>query len=132
MQLSLQLGDAVFFNPALFHGAGTNVTSDVYRIANLLQIGTAMGRTLEAIDRGAMLDVLYPVFLDRVEGGADRALVDCAIAAAAEGYPFPCNLDVDKPIGGLTPPSDAGRVRSALDAGTSAADFAAVLAARRS
>jgi hypothetical protein len=79
-----------------------------------------------------LLDALYPVFLDRIEGGADRALVDCAVAAAAEGYPFPCNLDVDKPIGGLTPPSDADRVRTALDAGTSAADFAAVLAARRS
>jgi ectoine hydroxylase-related dioxygenase (phytanoyl-CoA dioxygenase family) len=131
VQLTLQLGDAVFFNPALFHGAGTNVTSDVYRIANLLQVGTAMGRTLEAVDRGAMLDALYPVFLDRVQGGADRALVDCAVAAAAEGYPFPCNLDVDKPIGSLTPPSDADRVRSALNAGTSGSDFSAVLAARR-
>ncbi|MGA0325267.1 MAG: phytanoyl-CoA dioxygenase family protein, partial [Ilumatobacteraceae bacterium] len=37
-QLPLHKGDAVFFNPALFHAAGTNISSDVKRMANLLQI----------------------------------------------------------------------------------------------
>ena len=32
----------MFFNPALFHGAGTNRTSDVRRMANLLQISSAL------------------------------------------------------------------------------------------
>ena len=36
VQLPLAKGDAAFFNPALFHAAGSNRTSDVRRIANLL------------------------------------------------------------------------------------------------
>ena len=36
VQLPLAKGDAVFFNPALFHAAGTNRSKDVRRIANLL------------------------------------------------------------------------------------------------
>ena len=38
VQLALGIGDAVFFNPALFHAAGTNRTTDVDRMANLLQV----------------------------------------------------------------------------------------------
>ncbi|MCP3688537.1 MAG: phytanoyl-CoA dioxygenase, partial [Gammaproteobacteria bacterium] len=37
IQLPLSLGDAVFFNPALMHGAGENRSSHIKRIANLLQ-----------------------------------------------------------------------------------------------
>ena len=40
VQLPLAKGDAVFFNPALFHAAGTNRTTDVRRMANLLQISS--------------------------------------------------------------------------------------------
>ena len=36
VQLPLAKGDAAFFNPALFHAAGSNRTRDVRRIANLL------------------------------------------------------------------------------------------------
>jgi ectoine hydroxylase-related dioxygenase (phytanoyl-CoA dioxygenase family) len=50
MQLPLAKGDAVFFNPALFHAAGTNRTTDVRRIANLLQISSSMGRLMESVD----------------------------------------------------------------------------------
>ena len=38
VQLPLRKGDAAFFNPALFHGAGTNRSADVRRMANLLQV----------------------------------------------------------------------------------------------
>jgi hypothetical protein len=41
--------------------------------------------------------------------------VDYVIAATAEGYPFPTNLDRDQPVDGLTPPSQAGVLRRALD-----------------
>ena len=41
--------------------------------------------------------------------------VDNVIAATAEGYPFPTNLDRDQPVGGLTPPSQADVLRRALD-----------------
>src|SRR5207248_9173717 len=46
VQLPLRKGDAVFFNPALFHAAGTNRTADVRRMANLLQVSSAFGRAM--------------------------------------------------------------------------------------
>ena len=52
-QLPLEKGDAAFFNPALFHGAGTNVSTDVRRMANLLQISSPFGRAMETVDRVA-------------------------------------------------------------------------------
>ena len=45
VQLPLAAGDLVFFNPAVFHGAGTNVTADVSRLVNLLQVGSASAVT---------------------------------------------------------------------------------------
>ncbi len=115
VQVELSKGDAVFFNPALFHGAGTNQTNDVRRMANLLQVGSALGRTLEYVDRREMVRHVYPTLLERRATGADRAALDRVIAATAEGYAFPCDLDVDQPIDGLTPPSDADLVAMALD-----------------
>jgi ectoine hydroxylase-related dioxygenase (phytanoyl-CoA dioxygenase family) len=53
VQLPLAKGDAVFFNPALFHAAGANHTTGVHRMANLLQVSSAFGRAMEAIDRAA-------------------------------------------------------------------------------
>ena len=47
VQLPLQPGDAAFFNPALFHGAGTNRSADIRRMANLLQVSSAFGRAME-------------------------------------------------------------------------------------
>ena len=41
--------------------------------------------------------------MQRQEAGTDAAALANAVAAAAEGYPFPTNLDRDQPIGGLTP-----------------------------
>ncbi len=85
MQLPLRTGDAVFFNPAMFHGAGENRTTDVQRMANLFQVGSAMGRTLERVDRRELVEVLYPTLLARVGRGGARAGVDRVVAAAAEG-----------------------------------------------
>lgn len=117
VQLPLAKGDAVFFNPALFHAAGTNRTTDVRRMANLLQVSSAFGRAMETVDREAVSNAVYPALLRRKQDGADAQWLDNVIAASAEGYPFPTNLDSDPPVDGLAPPSQADLVRRALAEG---------------
>jgi ectoine hydroxylase-related dioxygenase (phytanoyl-CoA dioxygenase family) len=114
VQLPLEKGDAVFFNPALFHAAGGNRSADIKRMANLLQISSAFGRAMETVDRVRMSVTLYPVLrrLRQADDAFDPANV---IAASAEGYAFPTNLDRDQPIGGLAPQTQADLVRQALD-----------------
>ncbi len=114
VQLPLRTGDAAFFNPALFHGAGTNVSVDIQRMANLLQVSSAFGRAMEQVDRAKVAGALYPALRARRAAGADPAGLAHAVAAGAEGYPFPTNLDRDQPIGGLTPLSQAEIVTQAL------------------
>ncbi|MFF7734408.1 phytanoyl-CoA dioxygenase family protein [Streptomyces sp. NPDC007984] len=114
VQLPLAKGDAVFFNPALFHAAGTNRSADIRRMANLLQVSSAFGRAMEAVDREAVANAVYPVLLKRKAEGADQAWLEHVIAASAEGYPFPTNLDSDPPVDGLAPPSQADLMRRAL------------------
>ncbi|MDH6438295.1 ectoine hydroxylase-related dioxygenase (phytanoyl-CoA dioxygenase family) [Streptomyces sp. SAI-144] len=117
VQLPLAKGDAVFFNPALFHAAGTNRTTGVRRMANLLQVSSAFGRAMETVDREAVSNAVYPALLRRKQDGADAQWLDNVIAASAEGYPFPTNLDSDPPVDGLAPPSQADLVRRALAEG---------------
>jgi ectoine hydroxylase-related dioxygenase (phytanoyl-CoA dioxygenase family) len=114
VQLPLQQGDAAFFNPALFHGAGTNRSADVRRMANLLQVSSAFGRAMETVDRRAMCRAVYPVLLARKAAGVDERFLRNVVAACAEGYAFPTNLDRDQPIGGLAPETQAELVRRAL------------------
>jgi ectoine hydroxylase-related dioxygenase (phytanoyl-CoA dioxygenase family) len=114
VQLPLALGDAVFFNPALFHGAGTNVSGDVQRMANLLQVSSAFGRAMETVDRSRIVRAVYPTLRARRAAGVDAATLANAVAASAEGYPFPTNLDLDANVGGLTPLSQAELVTQAL------------------
>ena len=115
IQLPLTKGDAVFFNPALFHAAGSNHSADVRRMANLLQVSSAFGRAMETVDRRRVVEAVYPALLaarDRL-GAVGVANV---VAASAEGYAFPTNLDRDQPIGGLAPPTQAELVGHALAA----------------
>jgi ectoine hydroxylase-related dioxygenase (phytanoyl-CoA dioxygenase family) len=114
VQLPLAKGDAVFFNPALVHAAGTNRTSDVRRMANLLQVSSAFGRAMEAVDRAAMSAALYPALRAMRAAGASPQAVANVIAACAEGYPFPTNLDRDQPVGGMAPPSQAAVLSEAV------------------
>ncbi|MEV6615097.1 phytanoyl-CoA dioxygenase family protein [Streptomyces sp. NPDC051051] len=114
VQLPLAKGDAVFFNPALFHAAGTNRSAGVRRTANLLQVSSAFGRAMETVDRAAVTDAVYPVLLERAADGADPGWLERVVAVCAEGYPFPTNLDSDPPADGLAPPSQADTVRRAL------------------
>jgi ectoine hydroxylase-related dioxygenase (phytanoyl-CoA dioxygenase family) len=117
VQLPLAKGDAAFFNPALFHGAGNNVSADVQRMANLLQVSSGFGRAMEAVDRARMSSAVYPALAARRDAGVDADAIGHAIAATAEGYPFPTNLDRDQPIGGLTPMSQADILHQALAEG---------------
>ncbi|SES70133.1 phytanoyl-CoA dioxygenase family protein [Geodermatophilus poikilotrophus] len=107
VQLPLRKGDAAFFNPALFHGAGTNRSADVRRMANLLQVSSAFGRAMETVDRAAMCRALHPVLRARKAAGAEERTLRNVVAASAEGYAFPTNLDRDQPIGGLAPETQA-------------------------
>ncbi|HET9067497.1 MAG TPA: phytanoyl-CoA dioxygenase family protein [Amaricoccus sp.] len=135
VQLPLAKGDLLFFNPALMHGAGTNRTTDRFRMANLLQVSSAFGRAMEAIDRTRMTLALHPALARlRAENRLTETQAHNAIAAAAEGYAFPTNLDTDPPIGGLAPKTQAALAREALAAGTAPDAFATLLrehAARR-
>ena len=115
VQLPLRTGDAVFFSPAMFHAAGHNRTAGVRRIANLLQISSAFGRATEAVDRARMVHAVYPSLRYRLSCGLDRAAAANVVAACAEGYAFPTNLDRDQPVDGLAPPSQADLMNRALD-----------------
>ncbi|SNT04293.1 Ectoine hydroxylase-related dioxygenase, phytanoyl-CoA dioxygenase (PhyH) family [Geodermatophilus pulveris] len=114
VQPPLQKGDAAFFNPALFHGAGTNRSADVRRMANLLQVSSAFGRAMETVDRAAMCRALHPVLLAQQAAGADDRTLRNVVAASAEGYAFPTDLDRDQPIGGLAPETQAELVWRAV------------------
>jgi len=114
-QVPLSKGDVVFFNPALFHGAGANQTTSTRRMANLLQISSSMVKAMETIDREQIINSIYPA-LCAAEPDPEKAVgaLDAVITAAADGYAFPTNLDRDQPIDGLSPPSQADLVRDAL------------------
>lgn len=120
VQLPLSAGDAVFFNPALFHAAGTNHTTDVRRMANLLQISSAFGRAMETVDRARVVEAIYPALLAARASGFPARAVANVVAASAEGYAFPTNLDTDQPIDGMSPQTQAELVTEALAADVSA------------
>ena len=54
VQLALQKGDGLFFNPALMHAAGENRSTNVQRMANLFQISSAFGKAMESVDQQRM------------------------------------------------------------------------------
>ena len=123
VQLPLEKGDAVFFNPAVMHGAGHNKTTDIKRLVNLLQVSSAFGRAMESVNRTAMSKAVYPA-LKQSGGSLNIANV---IAATAEGYPFPTNLDRNPPIGGLAPKTQAQYLTQAVEEGWDAAQLADAL-----
>lgn len=128
MQLALKKGDMVFFNPAVMHAAGDNQSSDIYRLANLLQVGSAFGRSIETVDRARMLRALYPELLSSVSSGSvspqQRKHI---VAAAAEGYSFPTNLDSDPPVNGMAPQTQNELVHASLENSVSADQFNVLL-----
>ena len=104
VQLPLNKGDALFFNPALFHAAGSNHSTDVHRMVNLLQISSAFGRAMESIDRIGMCKAIFKPLSEAWQSSSlTEAQLHAVVASTAEGYSFPTNLDQDPPVGGLAP-----------------------------
>lgn len=129
VQLPFYKGDLLFFNPALFHAAGTNRTPDRQRMANLLQISSAFGNPMEALDRDRMMLAVYPALLDNRT--LDAQAVEAVIACTADGYSFPTNLDTDPPLKGLAPQTGQQLMQQAIDERWSQADFATAVTQMR-
>jgi ectoine hydroxylase-related dioxygenase (phytanoyl-CoA dioxygenase family) len=115
VQIPFAKGDAVFFNPALFHGAGENRTTDTHRLVNLLQVSSPFGRAMESVDRRRIVTSIYPSLLAFKAGGATDLLLRNAVAASAEGYAFPTDLDNNPPEGSHAPPAMSDVLLRALD-----------------
>ncbi|MGF6094712.1 phytanoyl-CoA dioxygenase family protein [Pseudomonas sp. 18175] len=125
VQLPLNKGDLLFFNPALFHAAGTNRTPDRQRMANLLQISSAFGKPMEALDRDRMMLAVYPALMANT--ALDAQAVEAVIGCTADGYSFPTNLDTDPPLKGLAPQTGQQLMVQALNERWPLADFAAAV-----
>ncbi|MEA5101356.1 phytanoyl-CoA dioxygenase family protein [Pantoea sp. S18] len=120
IQLPLKKGDGLFFNPALFHAAGNNVTQDHVRTANLLQVSSAFGKTMEKVNHVNVMEAIYPTLLSK--DLSDEQL-QAIVAASGEGYSFPTNLDTDPPLGGLVPKTQQQLLLEALQQRCSAEEF---------
>jgi ectoine hydroxylase-related dioxygenase (phytanoyl-CoA dioxygenase family) len=118
--LPLKKGDALFFSPALFHAAGENKTSDVERSANLVQVSSAFGKTMERVDSLPLVEKSWDWLAGKhAREGVSREL-DALVGAIAKGYPFPTNLDRRPPApGGMAPESEQDVLRRALSEGWS-------------
>lgn len=126
--LPMDKGDSIFFNPALFHAAGENVSADVERMANLLQISSAFGKTMETVEALPILESCWEDIVamydmdkdkDKDAGGLGEEL-QVLLAAICEVYPFPTNMDNNPPRpGGLTPMGELDVVTAALTEGWS-------------
>ena len=85
-------------------------------MANLLQISSALGRSMETVNRHKMSLKLYPSLLEAKQKKSLTELeLENAIAACAEGYSFPTNIDLDPPLKGHAPLTQAQFVKKALN-----------------
>jgi ectoine hydroxylase-related dioxygenase (phytanoyl-CoA dioxygenase family) len=120
----------VFFNPALLHASGSNHSTDIRRMANLMQISSAFGRAMETIDRERVCTaVIRPSGRRR----ARPVTGPCGQRGRGDGrgYPFATNLDRAQPIDGLAPPSRAELLAQAVVSGSALEELANTLAAQR-
>lgn len=120
VELPMDKGDGIFFNPALFHAAGENVSEDVNRMANLLQIGSAFGKTMETVDTLPLWERCWEEIVAKFKHEGMSLEVEALLAAVSTSYPFPTNMDNNPPRpGGLTPVGELDIVLKALDEGWS-------------
>lgn len=98
-QLELKKGDAVLFNPATFHQPGVNTTHEE-RVANLLQVNSAFGRSMESCDRLSMTKALWPTLrqwhtaIQAGQSDKSQAEFDALIASVCSDYPYPKFMDM--------------------------------------
>ncbi len=94
-------------------------------MANLLQVSSAFGRAMETVDRHKLCKLLYPhAVTSHKNGTLSTAELTASIAAAAEGYSFPTNLDRDPPKGGLAPETQQALFARAIAEGMADQEFA--------
>ncbi|MDB3965069.1 phytanoyl-CoA dioxygenase family protein [Amylibacter sp.] len=122
IQIPLNKGDVLFFNPALYHAGGANISKNIHRMANLLQVSSAFGRAMESLNRSEMTRMLYPI-LAKNSDKMNEAEINAAITSCSEGYSFPTNLDMAPPLDGLAPETQANLFRRALKEEMSFVDF---------
>lgn len=124
IQLPLNRGDAIFFNPALFHAAGDNRSQHQPRSVNLLQISSAFSKPMETVDLYQLNQILYPE-LQQLFGKTQHQEIknnerqntednnrtsplallqlEAILTASCDSYSFPSNLDTDPPLGSMAP-----------------------------
>ncbi|KAF9773859.1 hypothetical protein IL306_008229 [Fusarium sp. DS 682] len=130
--LPLQKGDGLWFNPALFHAAGENKSTDINRLVNLVQISSAFGKPMETIDSLPLVESTWDVLTAAYKDQGLSDTVQMFIAAIGEGYPFPTNLDNNPPRNeNMAPDSEQEIVRVALVNGNSKGGVLADLKAFR-
>ena len=106
VSLPLEKGDGIFFNPALFHAAGENITSNFERSANLLQISSAFGKPMETVDTLPLISSCWKGLTQKYAHEGMSNAVQAIVAAITEGYPFPTNLDNRSPAPAGMAPED--------------------------
>jgi len=119
VSVPLEMGDGLFFNPALFHAAGQNDSADVMRSANLLQISSAFGKPMESIDTHALVEKTWEGLLVMYKQHGLSDELKALVSVVAEGYPFPTNLDRRVPeTAGMAPESEQDVLIKSLKAGS--------------
>ncbi|KAI4949457.1 hypothetical protein J4E91_005196 [Alternaria rosae] len=119
VSVPLEMGDGLFFNPALFHAAGQNDSVDIMRSANLLQVSSAFGKPMESIDTHALVEKTWDQLLVMYEQHGLSDELRALVGVVAEGYPFPTNLDRRVPeAAGMAPESEQDILVKSLRAGS--------------
>jgi len=104
VQLSLKKGDAIFFNPAVFHAGGENKSKNIIRSVNLLQLSSAFSKPMESVDLYKISLSIYKDLRKVYKKGLfDECSLDAILTASSDAYSFPTNLDKDLPLGTLCP-----------------------------
>lgn len=114
----LNKGDGLFFNPALFHAAGKNESRDIQRSANLLQISSAVGKTMERIETMPLVERCWDGLREMYKEEGMSAGVKALVGNLGEGYAFPTNLDRRVPeTAGMAPSSEQDMLIRGLEEG---------------
>jgi hypothetical protein len=79
-----------------------------------------------------MCQSVFPALRQRRAAGSTEASLRNVVAATAEGYGFPTNLDLDQPIDGLAPETQAELMWRAVDGNWTDEEFGAQLNAHDS
>jgi len=114
----LDIGDGLFFNPALFHAAGRNDSENIQRSANLLQISSGFGKPMERIDTYPLIERSWDGLVHKYEKEGLSEEVRAFVGNVGEGYPFPTNLDRRVPeTAGMAPESEQDLLIQGLERG---------------